>query len=607
MPRGSNKRKSLAAHVLDNSFRPSVHGDRLLESLPPVAPADPTKPLLAEVWPRLLELQAAYPLAVIDRERQAISKEFWDRIQDVHRQARPAESLAEFVTSQIGPHPRLGAVVSGGERFARFCSEFLVHTKGRWQGEPFVLGDWQMPMAEGMFGVDPDTGLRLHAEAYVQLAKKTGKSTMASGVEGYLAWADDEPGAEVFGGASDKDQARIVFAQLKDMAEKSRLSPWLRFYRDAIEAPSIGSVLKILAADALSDEGVNLSGGVIDEYEHHKSSALYDLFIRSGEAREQPFVLVITNAPADEDPDSSPCADLRSKALAVLNSEPDARTDLYANVIEVPADRLDDRDAWMVANPAPWITEERLEQARRKMRYVDFVRYRLNHPIASDGSWLPPGAWDACQGSPTFDPELPHIVGVDFASKKDTASVVLSRFVLDADGGVVELHTRARVFALDRPGRKPPAHEYLTGDRIPLSAVKDAIREACREVNVAAVGYDPWRFQDEAVEELESEGIVMIEVPQTNERMCPAAEELLDAIVEGKLVHGGDAVYRRHILNARAREVSGRGWRLDKAVTATQRRIEGGTRPMDAAQALVNTISVRRATPKPTVPMVTWG
>ena len=60
----------------------------------------------------------------------------------------------------------------------------------------------------------------------------------ARAVGGYLLCADDEPGPEVYGGAKDKDQARIVFGQLVAMIEKSRLRPFVRIYRDAIEVPS---------------------------------------------------------------------------------------------------------------------------------------------------------------------------------------------------------------------------------------------------------------------------------------------------------------------------------------------------------------------------------
>jgi hypothetical protein len=207
------KRADLIQRVLEDSFDPfkPSHTAALREDELPAEPppTDGTHPLLRDRWSRLLELQREYRSDRDERLRRVVAREFRDVVHEVAQARREPDTLYEFVSSVIGPHPRSanGKRRGGGRRFARFCSEFLVHTKGRWAGQQLVLERHQVAEANAVFAVDPRSGLRLIQEAYVQEPKKNGKSTRASAVAGYLLCADDEPGPEVYGGATDKDQA----------------------------------------------------------------------------------------------------------------------------------------------------------------------------------------------------------------------------------------------------------------------------------------------------------------------------------------------------------------------------------------------------------------
>lgn len=585
-------RKTLLAHVLEATFDPYKHRERLrMEALPAEPPGDATRPLLRDRWARMLELQEQY-VAGSERERQVIAREFRRIVVDVAEARREPDTLYHYVSSVIGTHPRssTGRRRGGGRRFARFCSEFLVHTKGRWAGRPLVLEPWQMREANAVFAVDPGDGLRLIQEAYIQEPKKNGKSTRASSIAGYLLCADDEPGPEVYGGAKDKDQARIVFGQFVAMVEKSRLRPWVRIYRDAVEVPSTGGFYKILAADALSDEGVNMSGGVVDELHVHDRPDLYELLSRSGDAREQPLLYVITNAPPDDDPDASVCARVRAMGLSVIQRRPEARDDLYASIEEVDPEKLEDRKEWMRVNRASWITVPVLERSKKKMRPVDFRRYRLNRPASElEEGFAPPGSWEACEGLARIADGSKGWAAVDFASKRDTASVGWQAPRPGwSEGEPGAWLVGGHVWGLksadpDKPD--PPAHTLLEpGEQIAYALIEDYLRELGRRLDLYAVAYDPWRFARSA-ELLADEGLIMVEFPQSNERTAPASEELLDAIVARAFMHDGDPVLAAHIRNAATKSV-GRGWRLDK--TKTRRAMDYATTLMMTHQLAIH-------------------
>jgi phage terminase large subunit-like protein len=105
---------------------------------------------------------------------------------------------------------------------AAFFSEILVHTKGRWARTPFRLSTWQLDdIIRPLFGrvvwaPEFDTYIRQYRIAWIEVARKNGKSELLAGIVLYLLVADDEEGAEVYGAAADRDQARKVY----DVAER---------------------------------------------------------------------------------------------------------------------------------------------------------------------------------------------------------------------------------------------------------------------------------------------------------------------------------------------------------------------------------------------------
>ena len=96
------------------------------------------------------------------------------------------------------------------DRAVKFI-EMLRHTKGKWAGKRFWLLPWQEQIIRDLFGIVKPDGNRQFRTAYIEIGKKNGKSELAAAVALYLLYADNEPSAEVYGAAADRQQASIVF------------------------------------------------------------------------------------------------------------------------------------------------------------------------------------------------------------------------------------------------------------------------------------------------------------------------------------------------------------------------------------------------------------
>ena len=146
--------------------------------------------------------------------------------------------------------------------------ENLCHTKGEWAGKPFSLIDWQEAIVRDLFGVVKSDGARQFNTAYIEVAKKQGKSELAAAVALYLLCADGEQRAEIYGAAADRQQAGIVFSVAADMV---RFSPALSKRVKILESQKrliyrpTNSVYQVLSAEAYSKHGFSVSGLIFDE------------------------------------------------------------------------------------------------------------------------------------------------------------------------------------------------------------------------------------------------------------------------------------------------------------------------------------------------------
>ncbi len=239
--------------------------------------------------------------------------------------------------------------------------------------------------------------------------------------------------------------------------------------------------------------------------------------------------------------------------------------------LRVPEDLDFDDEAALRAATAkanPGIDERRLDRLVRRRWKIPLADWKRLH----GGLWVPedkeswlaehPGAWERL-GSDLSIPDGAEIaVGVDVGLKRDSMSVV---WVARVERRVV---ARARIWT-------PEARRAVD-----VRNAREKIGELADRYTIKAVAYDP-RFFAESAAALEDEGVSMLEIPQSIERMAPADAHLYELVVGvdesgGVIAHDGDHEFAMHV-NAAVRKSTERGWYLSK---------NRALRPMDACRAL---------------------
>jgi phage terminase large subunit-like protein len=325
---------------------------------------------------------------------------------------------------------------------------FLRHTKGIWakqvETSGFLLAPWQVFILTNLFGfIRKDNGQRRFREAYLEVARKNGKSTFIAGIGLYMMYADGEPGAEVYSAATTKDQAKIVFKAAQDMVKvspflKSRIQAW----RNNLHVDESSSKFEPLASDSGTLDGLNIHCGLIDELHEHPDRTMYDVLNTATGSRSQPLIVCITTAGFTRE---GICWDQRDYGVKVCGGiAVDDNFFAYIACLDKD-DKWDDESCWIKANPNLGISTS-LEAIRpnfikakeQPAAQNEFLRKHLNVWTSQNTAWLLDGKWEACcaagehakaieQRKFAFDKLKGRIClgGMDLASTNDLAAVVL--------------------------------------------------------------------------------------------------------------------------------------------------------------------------------------
>ena len=357
----------------------------------------------------------------------------------------PRKSKSKRTRSKSSsPHTvsRPGIDQAKAARVYGFFEKVLKHSKGQTAGQPFLLLPWQKYVLGEIFGRLKSDGTRQHRQAYIEIPKKNGKSTLLAGIALYMLVADGEAGAEVYGAASDREQAGIIYREAASMVRSSpALSKVLEVLdsRKTIVHRGSNSFYRVLSADAFRAEGLNISCLLFDELHAQRGDRrLWDALRYGGAARRSPVVISITTAgEANKTHLWYEQHDYAERCIADPAFDPSFFGRIYA------ADREDDWKSpkiWHKANPSlgETISEESFaadcrEAENSSTKLNAFLRYRMGIPTTSDIRWLRPDQIAACNGGPPEPLEGRDCwCGLDLASTFDTTAFVA--VFPDADG-----------------------------------------------------------------------------------------------------------------------------------------------------------------------------
>lgn len=442
--------------------------------------------------------------------------------------------------------------------------ENLCHTKGKWAGTPFWLLPWQEQLIRDIFGIVKPDGNRQFRTAFVEICKKVGKSELAAAVALYLLYADNEPSAEVYGAAADRQQASIVFDVAKQMVEMSpalmKRSKLMGATKRIVNYSNAG-YYQVLSAEVGGKHGFSVSGLVFDEIHTQPIRQLYDVLTKgSSDARQNPLHFIITTAGNDR---HSIAYELHTKAVDILEGR---RVDptFYPVVYGLKDDEdWEDEENWYKVNPSLGYTVdiERLRDAYREAKQnpadeVTFKWLRCNMWVSSTVAWIPDAIY--MRGNESIEAASLEgrdcYAGLDLSSTGDITALVLifpprdenEKYVLLPYFWIPEETIPRRVKANSVPYDIWEKQGYIMsteGNVIHYDFIEKFIMYLSEKYHILEIAVDRWNAT-QMIQNLEGEGFTIVPFGQGFSSMSAPTKEFYRLLMEGRIIHGGNPVLR---------------------------------------------------------------
>lgn len=442
--------------------------------------------------------------------------------------------------------------------------ENLCHTKGKWAGTPFWLLPWQEQLIRDIFGIVKPDGNRQFRTAFVEICKKVGKSELAAAVALYLLYADNEPSAEVYGAAADRQQASIVFDVAKQMVEMSpalmKRSKLMGATKRIVNYSNAG-YYQVLSAEVGGKHGFSVSGLVFDEIHTQPNRQLYDVLTKgSSDARQNPLHFIITTAGNDR---HSIAYELHTKAVDILEGR---RVDptFYPVVYGLKDDEdWEDEANWYKVNPSLGYTVdiERLRDAYREAKQnpadeITFKWLQCNMWVSSTVAWIPDAIY--MRGNEPIDMDAlagrDCYAGLDLSSTGDITALVLifpprdeeEKYVLLPYFWIPEETIPRRVKANSVPYDIWEKQGYIMsteGNVIHYDFIEKFIMDLSEKYHILEIAVDRWNAT-QMIQNLEGEGFTIVPFGQGFSSMSAPTKEFYRLLMEGRIIHGGNPVLR---------------------------------------------------------------
>lgn len=470
----------------------------------------------------------------------------------------------------------------------------LVHTKGEWANHNIILEPWEQFIIAIIFGWRrKENKLRRYKKAYVQVSRKNGKTTFASGIGNYCFFCDSpqEAGVEIYYIATKKDQAKIAWSESERQIRKAKaLNKEAITYKQTstiTKKKDTASKSKPLGQDSSTEDGLNPHLVIVDEYHAHPDNELLNVLESGMGARRQPLTFIITTAGFDK---SSVCFSEYEYAKQILGGtlnndeyftiiyEPDNVNDIWVFMSEYK-ELLNKEDAGkeiitqkekiidniiFQANPNinvsvkdSYIKSRLLEGLDKPIQRTDILTKNLNVWTQASEVWISSDRWLKSYSHQNINiNELKGrkaCIGLDLATTRDIAAYVLCFDSIDNGPYILLPHffmPKENIRQRSKEDRVPyelwASQGLITltsGDIIDFDVIESSILNDANIFEIIEIAYDPWKAI-EIVTHLESEGFKMTQIRQSFAvgGLSEGTSLFEKTIDERKLLHGNNAV-----------------------------------------------------------------
>ncbi|RPA65801.1 terminase large subunit [Gordonia oryzae] len=435
-------------------------------------------------------------------------------------------SLGGHTCTEVGEH----FCVPRADHAQRFIETALKHTKGRFARTAFTLLYFQREeIVRPLFGTvvwdeEHECYRRRYRIAWIEIARKNGKSELLAAIMLTVFFCDGEYGAELFSIARDRKQAALIFdvavQMIKFNPALAKLCKIIPSQRRIIKTNS-NSIYQVLANDAAGALGSNPSAVAADEILAWHDGGMWEA-LRTGMgslARVQPLFVAATTAGYD----TESFGHKEHTEMLRVAEDPSYMPHCFSYIRALPRDAdAFDEDNWSIANPAlktpdnpdgflsmQSMREMALEAKNNPLKLNGFLQFQQNQWTNQAVRWMPMHLFDGSRG--TVYRSAPDTMeqfagrecwmGIDLAGRQDLTSICY----LFPDGESCDVVWRhfcpeGALTRLDERNSGRFSREFVTegwltvteGDVLDFEKVYAQIEEDSRRFRILGADMDVW-------------------------------------------------------------------------------------------------------------------
>lgn len=440
-------------------------------------------------------------------------------------------------------------------------AQMVCHTTGPLAGQPLQMQPWQVFRHGSVYGWRREgSGLRRFRSTYHQVAKKNGKTTDTAIPLLFSLLFDGEAAPQVYCAATTRDQAGLLFNELKRMIRKSPvLGSFLQSYRNQIDATPTQGFIKPLSRDGGSADGINPHFAARDEVHRWSDRELAEVVTNSMLARSQPIDWAITTAGADR---ATICGELRDYAEKVVRGA--VQDDSFFGYVAEPPQDCDPADprAWKMGNPNLGVafTEEAFRQILTgaqaiQGRMPNFRRLHLNLWTEGEQTWIARDSWD--RGAAPFDPAMLYgkraWAALDLSRTTDLSAIVVAvphadqiylicySFIPEGDKGFIARAQREkREYIQWRDEGWLEVHRG-PGGSMELDKILARLELIKAKFDLQELAYDRWGMRD-LRQKLVAKRFPLVDHGQGMVGMSAPMKSFEQLVIENRFRHAGNPV-----------------------------------------------------------------
>ena len=499
------------------------------------------------------------------------------------------------------------------------------HTEGPLAPGPLKLAVWQKAMLSCIYGLVDEEGHRQFREVVLLVARKSGKTKLASSIAAYTWRLDGGFGSRVFCVAPKLDQADLVYNDVWTMTQldpewqelKEELSVrdahnkkilddsmLARHRQSDLSIPGTNSTVKKIAFSAKKSDGFNPSLAICDEvaaWAGDQGLKQYEVMKSGMGARPEGILLSCTTSGYISDGIFDELIKRSTRFLLGDSKERKLLPFLYM---------IDDIEKWNDINelqkanpnlgvsvPVDYMLEEIAVAEGSLSKKAEFMTKYANIKQNSSLAWLPAQAVEAISGEAINIESLRGsycVAGLDLSQTTDLTAACA---VIEKDGRLnVIAHFWMPSEKVDEATERDgvPYWTYIKRGFLSLSGDNFVDYHDCEQWFVDLVGkyelyplktgYDRYSAQY-LVKALETAGYQMDDVYQ-GDNLWPVLQEMEGLIKDGRIYIGDNDLLKSHLLNSAVKMSIERG--RGRLVKINQ------TAHIDGTAALADALCVRQ-------------